>query len=935
MKTFPLVHLTLHVAALLSVLLPARAEIQSGQSALDTPQTRFASLAQSDEPSFRRHVVPLLSRTGCSGRECHGSFSGQGGFQLSLFGYDFDQDHKEITADLDDGVRIDSQNPEASLILLKPTMQEKHKGKERFKNGSWEYNLLLKWILAGAKNDAATIPDFDRLEVLPKEIVFRTAGEAVQLRILAHWKDGSVEDITQLTRFRTNDDSVAIVSDTGRVESKGKGDTHVVAFYDNGVQPIPVMLPLSDQTGSRYPQTVAHTKVDELVTTKLRKLGILPSDLCTDSEFLRRVSLDLTGTLPTPAEVEAFLADRSADKRTLKIDTLLASPSYAAWWTTKLCDFTGNNPRGLIKGGGMTRNLSAEMSRQWYDWIYRRVADNTPYDQLAAGIILATSRTSPEQSYKDFALEMGSYFRQEHPADFTARPNMPYYWQRQNVQKPEERALAFAHSFLGVRIECAQCHKHPFDQWTKTDFEKFQVFFAGVAYGPRPRPKDAPADEMTFQSLTQELRNAGSAGMMMMSPEPGGDSTPVKKVEPTKVDPAKVEPAKPGTPPEKVVLKKGGGGDPKAEQAESMRRLREGEPLPWPEVYVDIGRAFQGKPKEQRNKAQGGSRVLTPKLLGGEAVMLQQYSDPRQPLMDWLRDKDNPYFAKAFVNRVWASYFGHGIVEPADDLNLANAPSNGELIEYLSNGFVAHQYDMKWLHREILNSDTYQRSWKPNATNKDDEKNFSRATIRRLPAEVVLDAITMATASKEQAAEFVSDIEHRAIGPAGNAAIYNQSNGGKGNGGDGYTLAIFGKPARETNCDCERTADPTLLQTLFTRNDPALLQRLEGAKGNSTWIDELRGSSPRDKEKQRFGKVKGPLAPEEKQLTSVETAAPRVPLDVNATIREVFLRTVSRPPTPAEFEQAKTDIAAAQTPLDGIRDLLWAMLNTREFMVNH
>jgi len=937
-----------------SMLPHAQSEIPSRASAPRADEKPGARMQVG--PSFRRHVLPLLGRSGCNGRECHGSFSGQGGFQLSLFGYDFERDHREITADPDDGSRVNLKQPAASLLLLKPTMQEKHKGKERFKKGSWEYELLRKWIVAGAKNDATETGEFDRLEVWPKEIVFRAVGEAVQLRVVARWKDGTAEEVTFLTRFRTNDDSVATVSESGSIQSKGKGDTHVVAFYDNGVQPIPVMLPSSDLVGARYPQIATPTKVDELVTSKLRKLGIVPSERCTDAEFLRRVSLDLAGTLPTPKEVEAFLADRTADKRARKIEALLASPGYAGWWATKLCDFTGNLSRGLSKGLSLSQNLSPVMSRQWYEWIARRMAENTPYDQLAKGIVLATSRTSPEQSYKDFALEMGSYFRAEAPADFGARPNMPYFWQR--YTKPEERALGFAHAFLGVRIECAQCHKHPFDQWTKTDFEQFQVFFAAVNYGPRPPRKDAPADEMSFQSVSQELAGAAGAGMM-----PGAEKgkAPDKNAAPKKV------------PVKKGQMKKGEG-----DADEGMRRLRLGEPLAWPEVFVDLRRVLPAKPGEKQKKAEGNSRVLTPKLLGGEEVMVQQYADPRRPLVDWLCDKENSYFAKAFVNRAWAHYFGRGIVDPADDLNLANAPSNAELLDYLARSFAARRYDMKWLHREILNSETYQRSWKPNVTNLNDEKNFSHAVIRRLPAEVVLDAINIATASEAEAAQFANDLSQRAIGLAGDtaAATYKLGKGGAARMDAGYALAIFGRPARESNCDCERTADPTLLQTLFTRNDPDFLQRLERASDRSTWIDHLRGYRPPTKGGSGNEKAKMKMAPDgpqnkkpfikmpdgrrvekggaegEKRIAPDEPGkanpdgkknvrkeaasfTPPPPLNEDAAIREVFLRTVSRPPTPQEFAIAREEVAAAATPIDGIRDLLWAMLNTREFMVNH
>ncbi|MEW6304657.1 MAG: DUF1549 domain-containing protein [Verrucomicrobiota bacterium] len=905
-----------------ALLSPATAK----EAPLRTPAERFGNLEKAESPSFRRHVIPLVSRTGCNGRECHGAFSGQGGFSLSLFGYDFEKDHQEITQDADGGeaeVRVNPKEPEQSLFLTKPTVQVKHKGKERFQKDSWEYNLMLKWIKDGAKIDVAETGEFSHLEVTPTEMVFKKPGEYVQLKVLAHWKDGTVEDVTQLTRFRSNDDSVATVSDTGRVSSAGPGDTHIVAFYDNGVHPVPTMLPVSDRVGSKYPKIAASTKVDDLILTKLRKVGIVPSEICTDAEFLRRASLDVTGTLPTPAEVEAFLADKSPTKRAKKIDELLTRPGYAAWFTTLLCDFTGNNPQQLVDGGGLIRNLNGEQSRRWYDWIYKRVSENMPYDQLAAGIILATSRTSPDQTYEDLAKEMAAYYRTENQADFAERPTMPYFWARRNIAKPQEKALAFSHSFLGVRIECAECHKHPFDQWTKQDFEQFQVFFTTIASGANRVAKD---EGITYASLTQEIRDKVMAD--------NGDKPFDKKSNDQN----------------------------RAMQQEAMRRIKAGELVPWNEVYVDLRRAPQ-PPRKDRKEVKGSARVITPKILGGEEVMLQQYSDPRQPLMDWMRSRDNPYFARAFVNRVWANYFGRGIVEPADDMNLANPPVNKELMDYLAEGFVDHGFDMKWLSREILNSDAYQRSWKPNDTNQLDEKNFSHMVLRRVPAEVALDAITMATSASSDLSRFAADIPNRSIGPG--VSIQGRR------GNTSYALATFGKPARVANCDCERTADPTLLQTLFTRNDPELLTRLETGKG-SAWIDELRrlyGQSPgevarvendfkrtrasrqalREKVEKRMAagelskadiqKMKADLKAAEQKEEALAAKLDKMPkpadFKADDIIQEVFLRTVSRPPTAEEMAKAKEDIAAAKNPVDGVRDVLWAMLNTREFLVNH
>lgn len=916
-----------------------KSTLAQSEKTLQPASARWMNVTKAEVPSFRRHVVPLMSRLGCSGRECHGSFSGQGGFQLSLFGYDFEKDLHEITADKEDGIRVELHDPATSLILAKPSLDgEKHKGKKVIDKGSWEYNLILKWIAAGAKSDVAETGEFARLEVFPKELVFKKAGEAIQLKVLAHWKDGTVEDVTQITRFRTNDESVALVNAVGLVTSKEKGDTHIVAFYDNGVEPVAAMLPVSDRVGAKYPAVKARTKVDALVLEKLKKTGIVPSELATDAEFLRRASLDVTGTLPAPAETEAFLADKAPDKRARKIDELLTRPAYAAWWTTKLCDFTGNSARNINNVLGNARNLNGEMSRQWYDWIYKRVAENQPYDQLAAGIILATSRTSPQQTYQEYAEEMGAYFRKEQRTDFTARANLPYFWMRRNTQKPEEKSLAFAHTFLGVRIECAECHKHPFDQWTKTDFEQFKAFFTNLTAGNRAVPRaEVVPDEVSYNSVNKEIKEKVAAEL-------------AGKV----LDPKK-------------------NNEQRATQAEYNRRLEAGELLPWPELYARASAPVK-EGQKKKNEAKGSSRVITPKILGGEEVMLQQYNDPREPLMTWLRDKENPYFAKAWVNRVWASYFHRGIVEPADDLNLANAPTNGPLLDYLAAGFVASGYDMKWLHREIANSDTYQRSWKTNPTNKLDDKNFSHAVIRRLPAEVVFDALNMATTTEARLATFATDVADRAIGPLGNNA---GRGGGGGKNADGYALGIFGKPARETNCDCERTTDPTLLQTIYTRNDPTFLNRLE-ISNKSAWLDELRTSATATPEKtieglrqkiertnEKLASLAAPpaapttedpaemekherkLRQREDQLREgkarldqmtkelAEATKPRTPFDPDAAIRQIFLRTVSRTPTEAEFTQARADLAAAKSPVEGLRDLLWAMLNTREFMVNH
>lgn len=874
------------------------AESGSGQASdvLARADQRYASGDVAEEPDFQRHVVPLLGRLGCNGRACHGSFQGKGGFRLSLFGYDFAADHKALTEEVGDegSVRVKQDDPDASLIVAKPTNEDIHEGGQRYDPGSWEHHLLRRWIESGAKFDEEDITPLQSLEVMPSEIQFGAAGETVQLRVVAVWKDGAKEDVTPLCRFQSNNEQTAAISEDGLVTAGDPGDTHVVVFYDNGVTPVPVIRPVSPLAGNKYPEVATPTRVDELVVQKLRKLGVVPSDVCSDAEFLRRVKLDLTGTLPTPLEVEKFLADPSPDKRTKKIDELLETPGYAAWWTTKLCDFTGNNDNEL-RNVGPVRNRP---SQDWYDWIYARVADNTPYDQLMEGIVLGQSR-DPGEDYLDYCKNMSDIYRGE--GEFADRQSMPFYWARNNLRQTEEKVIAFAYSFLGIRIQCAQCHKHPFDQWTKQDFEQFSGFFTRIS---------------TNRGVNPEVRSQYDAMIA------------------------------------KLGLK-----DLRGNQLQRAfpDLLKQGEIIPFPEVYAMPPRRA-GNARNRNNRAP----TQTAKLLGApEATDLSKYDDARQPLMDWLRSEDNPYFAKAFVNRVWANYFNVGIVEPADDLSLANPPSNAALLDHLARGFIERGFDMKWVHREILNSDTYQRSWRTNDTNSLDTRNFSHAVPRRLPAEVVYDAIVQATGSDETIAEMQTDLQDRAIAIAGGSP----RNAGNG---PGFALSVFGRSIRESNCDCDRSMEPSLLQTVFLQNDRDVLTMIDRRDG---WINQIsrevggRDRAPqverpenferqvaemerrirtlrrndRDDEAQRLERRLADL----KKRFGVERPSRRgsaetgKQLEPRELVEQAYLRTLSRYPSDEELARSVEHLASYDDTLDGARGLIWALLNTKEFIVNH
>lgn len=906
------------LCSLLVAVVAAAAMLRSASADVQAPiSERFANESVSEVPSFQKHVSPLFGRLGCNGRACHGSFQGRGGFRLSLFGYDFKADHESLFEK--DHARIDLEKPLESLIIVKPTDENEHEGGQRYERGSWQFHVFRRWIEGGAKLDGEVLK-IERLEVTPSDLQFTQAGEKVSLRAVAVWPDGSREDVTPLCRFQSNDEQIAKVDEDGNVTSNAVGDSHVVVFYDNAVVPVPVVRPVSELIADKYPSVPTPTTVDQLVVQKLKKLGIVPSELCTDAEFLRRVSLDLTGTLPSAGEVESFLADSSPDKRSRKVEELLETPAYAAWWTTKLCDYTGNNGRQL-NNFGVARGRA---SQQWYDWIYQRVAANVAYDKIVEGVVLGVSRKSGE-SYADFCKEMSAIQRGEQGHLFADRESMPYYWARTSIRLPEDKAIAFAYSFMGIRIQCAQCHKHPFDQWSKQDFDQFKQFFTGIQV-LNGRPTGEARKE--YEELITALG----------------------------IDPAKM----PNNNDQRRIF----------EQA-----LRDGKTVPFPEVAANnqLRRARQDTAKGGKAARRATPAPVMGRVLGGEMVDLSKLTDLRQPLMEWLRDERNPYLAMAFVNRVWANYFNVGIVEPADDLSLANPPSNKALLDHLTRGFIEHGYDMKWLHREIVNSRTYQLSWVANETNQLDERNFSRAVPRRLPAEVAYDAVQIATASDQKVEALTTKLTGRAISIA-------SAGDDQGRTGIGFALSVFGRSIRESNCDCDRSSESSLLQTVFLQNDQTVLDFIQSRDG---WVSQVtkelvgaqaaagsdseRGGARRRREAEQIvksierrlealrkeGKT-DEVARLERQLISARgrldnlakgdnaeaAEKPAVKPELTAEqlktfVSQAYLRTLSRYPTTEEEAIARQYIADADDPATGLRGVLWALVNTKEFIVNH
>ena len=906
---------------------PTPADSSSKKSgAITKLSERFAKSDTKATPDFQKHVVPLLGRLGCNGRACHGSFQGRGGFQLSLFGYDFKADRDAMWEE--NSGRVDLDDIDESLILAKPSDADMHEGGKRFDVGSWQHHVLRRWVENGAKYNDKKLLKLTELEVLPSEIVFKSDDQNIDLQVLAKWEDGTVEDVTELCRFSSNNDAVAVVDENGLVKSGEQGDTHVVVYYDKAVVPVPVMRPMGPKT---TPQATSKI-VDQLIQNKLQKLGVRPSDLCTDSEFIRRASLDITGILPTGERVRAFLADRSPDKRNELVEELLASPGYSAWWATRFSDWTGNSEEQLnnalpVRGAG---------TKIWHEWLRLRLEQNMPYDEIIEGIVTAKSRDDGE-SYIDYCKSMTSACKPGNETEFAKREGMPLYWARRNFAKPEERAIGFAYTFLGVRIECAQCHKHPFDQWSKNDFEEFSKLFAPMRYNQNNVQPDA-------KSTREKLLAAITDG---------------KKLR--------------------------GGELRKAVYAAA----KENKVLPFGELLVNT-RSVSAKAKKARAAAKKKGRKVPPlnipsgTILGGEKMQLDK--DPRPALMKWLRSPGNPYFAKAIVNRVWSNYFGIGIVNPTDDMNLANPPSNAELLDYLAVEFVKHDFDLKWLHREIIFSDAYQRSADTNSSNKMDRTNFSHHIPRRLPAEVVYDSVVLATGSDQNATQVRSNVDTMAIAD-GKARNKNR--------GD-YALQVFGQSIRETNCDCDRSDSPSLLQSVYLRNDSEMHKRLGDKTGwvaqacQSLGVPGPRGAFdakqagmerqaiqlrkqivsrinavnkiPKERRKKSVDSMQkqyknatkrmeklGYTIPPLKDLLKNPNAWLKADLDrkvkksglgvtsksVEQLVDDLYLRTLSRFPDDEEKQISLTFIKDSNTQAAGFESLLWALVNTKEFIISH
>jgi len=418
--------------------------------------------------SFANDVVPIFTKAGCNTGGCHGSPSGRGGFRLSLFGYEPDYDYERITADKNGG-RINKNRPQDSLLLKKPTMQTPHGGGMRFKPTSPFYAKLIDWLKSGAPRQEL---EFDtrmaRIEIYPKDWTLDRAGQAQQVLVMAVRDDGSTQDVTQYARFSSNNDAVAEVDDEGVITAAAPGETSVMIRYLGGVGVVRVKVPRPPLPAAAFANFTPANYIDQHVLAKLKEVRIPPSDPAADSEFLRRAYIDTCGITPSVDEARRFLDDKDPQKRAKLIDSLLERPEFVDYWTLKWSDLLRNNSQAK-QGKGL---------QVFYRWLRENVRANKPYDQFARELITATGsgfRSGP----------VNWYVTGEFGADY------PLYLASQTSQV-----------FLGLRIDCARCHNHPFEAWSQMDYYRFAAFFA------RTKNKRGPDEneEIIFAANTGDLK---------------------------------------------------------------------------------------------------------------------------------------------------------------------------------------------------------------------------------------------------------------------------------------------------------------------------------------------------------------------------------------------------------------------------------------------
>jgi hypothetical protein len=825
---------------------------------------------------------------------------GQNGFRLSLFGADPTGDHDRLLREFG-GRRINLTDPAASLLLRKPTGQAEHGGGVRLRTDGFEYELLRKWIAAGAKADDPARSRVKELTVSPSERIAKR-GETYRLKVLAAFADGTTEDVTPYCSFESLDGATATCDASGAVTGRGVGDAAVIVRYRAQPTLARVLVPRPDATP--FPDVKPNNFVDSHVLAKLKRLNLPPAALADDATFLRRVHLDVTGELPTPEEVQKFLADASADKRAKKIDALLAQPGHAALWTLKFCDLLKAADYGVYADA---LSLEADAPR-FQEWVRARLAENTPYDVFVERILLATSREG--RTPEAYAAEVKALFEGYSPGRpdielYAKRKTLDLFWQRRNADGVTG-ALQVAHAFLGLRLECAQCHRHPHDVWRQDDLLEFANFFMRVRKVGFQGDNEKKFPEMgaLYKKFNDEAK-ALEADVKKRKESAGKKLEDEAKKAKQEADKLAAEIAK--------LEKEKGPAEALAAKQKELARLKEvmAKAEKFRTETAEMERRAKMLPEVARRLLQAEVRVLPPgthakvvsplgtaeakalRLLGdADALTLADDKDPRAAVMAWMRKPDNPYFAKAIVNRVWAHYFGRGIIDPPDNLSAFNPATHPELLKELCDGFVANKYDLRWLHRTILNSRTYQQGSTPAKGSESDRTHYAFFPLRRLPAEVMLDALNTATGTAEKMDmkyyHWPEEMKTVEVPFAPKNAFVT------------FVLETYGRPKRNSavQCDCEREGASSIFQVLTLANHPHVWEKIRDPNGRvAKLVKDLKDDASR--------------------------------------VDALFLATVSRLPGAAERDACLKFVKEAESPAQGFQGVLWGLLNTKEFLLQH
>lgn len=747
-------------------------------------------VVQADRPqpiNFTNEIVPIFSKLGCNAGACHGKSSGQNGFKLSLLGFEPRVDYDALAREAR-GRRVFPAADGHSLLLQKASGAVAHGGGVRLKRDSRDYRLIERWIRSGLPFGQEGVPQVVGITVTPDHRLIDPRSSQ-QITVTAHYSDATTRDVTADAEYHPGDEELVAVSGSGTVQTHElAGEGAVMVRYLGHVAVFRATIPLLRSSGvqeggndSLAPSIrlpVANF-IDQHVFAKLEQLGVPPSEVCSDGEFLRRASIDIGGRLPTPEEAREFLADDDPEKRAKLVERLLDRPEYASYFALKWGDLLRNRQKGLVKvGGGSGR------THGFHQWILQSLQENKPYDRFVREILTAS----------------GSM----HDSD--GHPAVGWF----NVLRtPQAMVDDTSQVFLGTRIQCAQCHHHPYEKWSQEDYWGMAGFFARLKL---EKPKEAPPKEFNG--------------------------------------------------------------------AERLAITQTGS------LTDSQGRTY-----------------AQPRALGGKESTIAAGVDPREELADWLTDRENPYFARALVNRYWAHFFARGIVDPPDDMRVTNPPSHPELLDALASDFADSGFDLKHLIRRITTSTAYQLSSLPNEFNRKAGRNFARFQPRRLPAEVLLDGIDQVTGTSTPYAG-KEPVKYAIELPDETAPLRG--------GYTGNFLEVFGKPSRDSACECERITAATLTQSLYMIGSEEIHRKLKDRNSRAAV-----------------------LAADDRPVAD--------------KIDELFLAAFARHPTPDEsksviaFIEEETALALQETSSVQRRsmmqaayeDLIWALINTKEFMFNH